>query len=275
MLTTVYLLFAQLIGCGAPPPTAAVVDVAPLDWTAPSLSAIPEGAEGDLIRRGRALSEQTATLLPNNVAGSLSCKNCHLGAGTTNGAIPWIGVAHRYPTYRARTGREDDLEDRINDCFERSLNGVALERGSAEMTAMVAYMGWLSAEVPADAPLAGVGVQRIQAADPPDATRGQAIYAKQCASCHQPNGQGLTLPDGTVPFPPLWGPRSFNIGAGMARLHTAAGFIQAAMPLGQGGSLTNQEAYDVALYVSTQDRPDYAGKEHDWPKGGRPDDARY
>jgi thiosulfate dehydrogenase len=76
-------------------------------------------------------------------------------------------------------------------------------------------------------------------------------------------------------FPALWGPRSFNIGAGMARLNTAAAFIKSSMPLGQGGSLTNQEAYDIAAYFTQQPRPDFKKKSQDWPKGDKPPDARY
>jgi len=47
------------------------------------------------------------------------------------------------------------------------------------------------------------------------------------------------------------------------------------MPLGQGGSLSDQEAYDIAVYFIQQPRPDFPGKEQDWPQGGKPDDARY
>ena len=74
----------------------------------------------------------------------------------------------------------------------------------------------------------------------------------------------------------------FNIGAGMARTYTAAAFVKRNMPiafgthfpLGQGG-LTDQEAVDVAEYFSHMPRPDFPDKVKDWPKGGKPADARY
>jgi thiosulfate dehydrogenase len=78
-----------------------------------------------------------------------------------------------------------------------------------------------------------------------------------------------------VLFPPLWGDGAFNIAAGMARLNTAAAFIKHNMPKGQEGTLTDQEAYDIASYVTQQPRRDYNKKHLDWPQGGRPADARY
>ena len=59
------------------------------------------------------------------------------------------------------------------------------------------------------------------------------------------------------------------------RLDTAAAFVKANMPLGQGGSLSDDDAYDVAAFFTRQPRPDFARKHLDWPKGGKPKDARY
>ena len=101
------------------------------------------------------------------------------------------------------------------------------------------------------------------------------VYAEKCASCHGADGQGKYGEQGQTFYPPLWGPRSFNIGAGMGRLNTAAAFVKANMPGGQGGTLTDQEAFDVAAYFTQQPRPDFADKDKDWPLGGKPKDARY
>ena len=49
--------------------------------------------------------------------------------------------------------------------------------------------------------------------------------------------------------------QSFNWGAGMANINNAAGFIKANMPLGQGGTLTDQQAWDVATFIDSHERP--------------------
>ena len=85
----------------------------------------------------------------------------------------------------------------------------------------------------------------------------------------------MRRPDGGYLIPALWGERSFSIGAGMARLSNAAAFVKANMPLGNGNNISDEEAFDVAAYFIDQPRPDFAAKHLDWPKGGKPADARY
>jgi thiosulfate dehydrogenase len=75
--------------------------------------------------------------------------------------------------------------------------------------------------------------------------------------------------------PALWGDGSYNIGAGMARLRTAASFIRHNMPFDKPGTLTDQQAYDVAAYVVSMARPDLPGKERDWADGNAPNDVPY
>lgn len=252
-------------------------DEAPETWTIapPDPTTIPDGAEGDAVRRGQELVMDTHRLLPDNVGNGLNCTNCHLAGGTTPKAAPFVGVVDHYPRYRARSGRVDDLQDRITGCFERSMDGVAPARDSDDMLALVAYMEWLSEPVPEGAVVADMGMPRISPPSEPDPARGEALYATKCASCHQADGGGLMGPEDQTVFPPLWGERSYNVGAGMARLHTAAAFVKWNMPLGQGGTLTDQEAYDLAAFFAYQERPDFDGKAADWPKGDKPDDARY
>lgn len=145
------------------------------------------------------------------------------------------------------------------------------------MVGILSYIWWLSKGVPTGMDVEGRGFQRIKlpGGNKPDAENGKAIYAAKCASCHGQEGQGMTGPKGEYLFPAVWGPNSFNIGAGMARLNNAAAFVKANMPLGQGNTLTDQEAFDVAAYFTQQPRPDFVTKSQDWPKGGKPADARY
>lgn len=255
-----------LAACQAPKDHAetSIVPFAP-----PSEESIPQDARGQEIRYGLQLVTETRTRLPEHVGNSLSCTNCHLEAGRKPKAAPFVGVYAAFPQYRARSARVDTLEDRINDCFQRSLDGKPLARDSREMRAMVTYMAWLSEGVPVGKQPEGSGIPKIKSGRKPDPEAGKALYAASCMACHGPDGAGM----GT--FPPLWGPHSFNLGAGMARLNTAAAFIKWNMPLGKGGSLSNEEAYDLAAYVLSHQRPDFAAKDLDWPQGGKPEDAPY
>jgi thiosulfate dehydrogenase len=103
-----------------------------------------------------------------------------------------------------------------------------------------------------------------------DAARGEQLYVdKTCATCHGMDGDGVGI------LPPLWGPRSYSIGASMARIERVASFIYHNMPQTAPGSLTPQEAWDLAAYVNGKPRPDSPAKELDWPVGGNPSDVPY
>jgi thiosulfate dehydrogenase len=159
------------------------------------------------------------------------------------------------------------IEDRVNDCFQRSLNGRAIAPDGRDMRAIVAYLAFLSRGVPAAAP--GPAAASPFAAMTADTTAGAKVFEQMCVACHGEQGQG------TPAAPPVWGPKSFNIGAGMARRFTAAAFIKANMPFATPGILTDQQALDVAAFLTTRPRPDFAGKQYDWPNGGAPPDAAY
>lgn len=239
-----------------------------IPFRVPQESEIRDSATLASIRRGRALFVHTSDSLPLNVAASLQCSNCHMDAGTRKDAMPMVGSYARFPQYRARSARLDRIEDRINDCFERSMNGRKLAWDGADMRDMVAYLAFLSIGFPVGVEMEGQGVPALEPL-PGDSTRGKEVFTTRCAICHGPDGNG------TVAAPPLWGPRSYNIGAGMARINTAARFIHHLMPQDRPRTLTPQQAFDVATFINTRPRPDFARKETDWPKGGAPPDVAY
>ena len=239
----------------------------------PSDSALQDHPDKDRITRGKEILLYTKKELPEYVGANMNCSNCHLQAGTIPTAMPFVGVRDRYPKYRDRSGKVDDLAERVNGCFERSMNGKILPTDSEDMKSILAYMNWISSEVEDGKQLKEAGLQKLSPLEP-NPENGKNLYTIKCASCHQLTGQGISAGD-VIVYPPLWGENSYNIGAGMARLHKAAAFIKWNMPLGQGGSLTDQEAYDIASYFIYQDRPDLAKKGGDWPKGNKPTDARY
>jgi len=235
----------------------------------PDPGAIPDAEENDVIRSGYEMVVDTQNHARSYVGNALNCTHCHLDAGRRLGAAPFVGLATLYPEYRTRNARMNRLEDRLNDCFERSMNGKPLPHGSQEQAALVAYITWLSQGVSKEAAQAWRGFPRIASTRPPDPLKGRALFAERCAACHGENGQGAAS------VPPLWGPRSYNVATGMARVSLAASFIKANMPLGQGGTLTDDVAYDLAAFINSQPRPDFARKAEDWPKGGRPADSPY
>lgn len=235
----------------------------------PDFADVPGGEIGAAIRRGRALTEHTRDSLPQFVGNGLRCTSCHLDGGTRRNVMSWVGVYARFPQYRSRSGAVIDLEERIGDCFERSLNGRSPAYDSREMRDMIAYMAWLSRGTPVGRETEGQGLPPL-APVKPDTAAGRQTFLAECARCHGVDGQGL-IPPAT----PLWGDRSYNIGAGMSRLRTAAAFIRAGMPYDRPNSLTPQQSYDVAAYMNAHSRPDLKGKEKDWPHGDPPPDVAY
>lgn len=167
------------------------------------------------------------------------------------------------------------------------MNGKALPLEGAAMKAMLTYIRFISAPERVGQPLDGRGAPALKlpavAADP---KHGRQVFAQSCAMCHGAEGQGQRL-DPTAAkragrrylFPPLWGPDSFNDGAGMARVITAAQFVHANMPLGttfEAPALSVADAFDVAGFVDDQPRPHKAGLEADYPDRARkPADAAY
>lgn len=251
-------------------------------FSTPRFANMLETANADQVVFGMRLITETKALLPNNVGNGLNCSSCHLNGGTVAKASPFVGVAAQFPRYAARPGREIDLEERINGCFKRSMNGKPVPKKSKEMQAMVAYFKWMNNGYKMDEKIPGRGIGKIDNTIVPDPANGKKLYQTQCAVCHGVNGEGVQKPDGSYVFPAVWGDESFNIGAGMARTYTAAAFIKSNMPMGHStrfplghGGLSDQEAVDVAEYFSHIKRPDFPEKMNDWPKGDKPKDARY
>ena len=211
--------------------------------------------------------EHTPDSLPGYVGSNLRCTSCHLDRGLRPNAAPLVGVLVRYPRYLERSGAVVPIEDRVNYCFTRSLAGRTLPAHSREMVDMVAYLAFISRDVGAR-PIAGEGMPKL-AMLATDTARGRDVYAANCARCHGVDGAGMAA------VPALWGAKSFSVGASMARLERAASFVRHNMPFDKPGTLTDQQAFDVAAYFQSHARPDSPGKEHDWPNGGAPVDVPY
>lgn len=263
-----------------------------IDRPAPSLDKLPKDAYGELVRYGHELTTRTFAVIGPEVrdrkmrlaGNNLACTSCHQNDATKPFAMPWVGVAATFPQYRAREDAISSVEERVNGCMERSMNGKPLALDSREMKAFAAYIHYMSRGVPIGAKLEGAGTKPIKAPDRrADLVAGETVYGEKCAVCHGVDGQGQRR--GTVGdaegyvFPPLWGKDTFNNGAGMNRMLTAAAFIRHNMPQGTTHAapvLSDAEAFDVAGYVLSKPRPIKAGLENDFPaRWNKPVDAAF
>jgi thiosulfate dehydrogenase len=239
----------------APSAPVAGAKATPATFQPPAEQALPEGEYGKVIRLGEQVFLHTNQFAKQYVGNDLSCANCHLDAGRQPNSAPlWAAFIH-YPAFRAKTGKVDTLASRIQGCFQFSMNGKAPPADDPVMTALQTYAYWLATGAPVGKPVAGSGYPKLaKAAQAPDYARGEKVYAANCALCHGADGLGQRAGDRQV-FPPLWGPRSFNWGAGMHQLSNASAFVKANMPLGKGGTLSDQDAWDVAYFMDAHERP--------------------
>jgi thiosulfate dehydrogenase len=237
-------------------------------WRPPVVDSTPDDPYEIAVYRGLAIMTHTRDSLPGYVGGNLNCTSCHLDEGRRANAAPLVGVFARYPRYMDRSGAVVPLEDRVNYCFTRSLAGSKLPSDSREMQDIIAYLSFISRGVPTGEHVRGEGMPKMPDLKG-DSSRGRALFVENCARCHGNNGGGMG------PIPALWGPKSFSIGASMARIERAASFIRHNMPFDRPGTLNFQQAFDLAAYVTSMSRPDSPGKETDWPNGGVPSDVPY
>ncbi|MEZ4917589.1 MAG: c-type cytochrome [Saprospiraceae bacterium] len=244
-------------------------------WTSPDWSLAEMDPDFEQISYGRELIINTADyfgpsglVLPGN-SNKLNCQNCHLDAGTKAFGNNYSKVASTYPKMRGRSGKEEGIPSRINGCFQRSLNGKPLAEDSKEMKAMVAYVNWLGTAVPKGDSPKGSGLVQLEFLDrPADPEKGAMLFAEKCASCHGQDGQGMPMPGSERSYPPLWGKDSYNQAAGLFRMSRFAGYVKANMPLGASyefPQLSDEEAWDLAAFVNSQDRPEHPFLETDWP----------
>lgn len=244
------LAAAVLLGAAAPPPAAPATT-----FTPPPDSAIPPGPFGQEVRLGENIFRYPATYAPHYVGNELRCSNCHFQAGRQAWVAPLWAAYVSFPTYRSKNGHVNTFAQRLQGCFHFSMNGKPPPLGGRVLVALESYAYFLARGLPIGVPPVGRGYPKLPPPPlPANFARGSLVFTKICATCHGPDGQG-TIVQGKVVFPPLWGPHSFNWGAGMASIKTAARFIHANMPFGRGGSLSTQQAWDVAAFVDSQVRP--------------------
>lgn len=245
VLLTAVLLAAAAGGANSTPRSQSAIDAS---------ATFPPGPEGAVLARARALLDHTATLLPKYVGGALTCSSCHIAAGTTPSAFSFLGTYARFPQYNPRAHRFIAVQDRIDECFLYSMSGKALPYTSPEMIAITAYIAWLSRGAVVGVGFPDVAPPAVVRPPAANAANGAKLYAANCTACHGANGAGVVNV-----FPPLWGPNSWNTGAGMHRTDTLATFIRANMPPNAATRLRTIEAVDIAAFILRQPRPKFHG----------------
>ena len=246
-------------------------------WIAPSLFTDnePQGEEREMVIYGEDIITNTSRYFgPHGsvaqITNGMNCQNCHLNAGKKNWGNNYSAVFSTYPKFRERSGAIETIYKRVSDCFERSLNGTALDSNSKEYQAIYAYIKWLGKDVKKGQKPVGSGIEKIsfmeRAAEP---SKGKGVYTAQCQSCHGANGEGLLSLNGvSYEYPPIWGEHSYNNGAGLYRISNFAGYVKNNMPFNlathNNPKLTTEEAWDVAAYVNSQPRPK-KDLSKDWP----------
>lgn len=246
-------------------------------WTAPSLftDKTLAGEQRALVIYGEELIANTSKYLgPHGsvaaITNGMNCQNCHLQGGKKEWGNNYGAVAANYPKFRDRSGSVESVYKRVSDCMERSLNGRAMDSTTREMRAMIAYIKWVGHEVPKDSTPKGAGIappKYMDRAASPE--KGATVYEARCQSCHGADGQGQLAADAkSYTYPPLWGPNSYNSGAGLFRLSRLAGYVRDNMPFQQAShqapALTDEECWDVAAYVNSRPRPS-KDLSKDWP----------
>jgi thiosulfate dehydrogenase len=245
----------SIAAANAPHATALTKPVEVKPFIPPQEKDIPDNQFGKMVKLGKKIFVQTGKYASKYVGNKMQCVNCHLGAGRLVNSAPLWAAWVRYPKYRGKNKMVNTMEERFQGCFRYSMNGTPPPSDSETLKALMSYSFWLASGAPTNINLPGRGYPKIAKPDKsPDYARGKKAFETNCAICHGSDGQGTTT-HGQYIFPPLWGKGSFNWGAGMHRINTAASFIRANMPLGKGGTLSVQQAWDVAYYINSHERP--------------------
>ena len=227
-------------------PTLQPAPAADLKYAPPRPQNAPEDLR-EAVMLGYNIINDTAQYAPDHVGNELSCATCHLEGGTSMVSISLVGAAATYPRFSASHGTSIDLAQKVQDCFARNLNATPPAHDSTAMQSVLAYLQWISKDIPVYASLPWALPAKLDSAHKPDAAAGQKVYAESCAACHGDAGDGS---------PPLWGKGAYTDGSTLHNIDTLAVFTHRFMPP-EAATLTPEQSLDVAAYVDGQPRPHF------------------
>lgn len=240
---------------GSSPPSTAELD--------------PDDPMTPFVEHGEDIFNDTNSMLTEEVGNELSCMSCHADGGLSKN-LSMVGVTKAYPKHQPREGTVLTLEERINSCMVRSMNGDKLDYDSEEMRSIVAYLSYISE---GSSKVEDIDLDKEENAaeeiPEPNVDNGEELYTqKNCLSCHATDGSGTGASSG----PALWGDHSFNDGASLSRIFVMADYIKNNMPPDDTNQLDDQEATDLAAFLLSRERPVWGGHDDDWPDGESPND---
>jgi thiosulfate dehydrogenase len=201
----------------------------------------------------------------------LSCTNCHMSVGDKQDAqgnrlkgtlhlgTSWA-MADMYDRF---TGLLLPFELRQMQCFINSSNGYKPNIADDVIRDVTAYSRFLAAAL--DLKIGNrydeQGVDEIPASDTgkqgDDYVRGETLFKQKCSACHGAQAMGLEV-NGQLIAPAIAGPNAWNMQSRNYFNYVSTilpGFICRNMPLGQEGTLDNQECRDIAFYIGNLPRP--------------------
>ncbi len=210
----------------------------------------PQDAPEDIreaVMLGYNIINDTAQYAAEYVGNELACATCHLEGGLSKASITLVGAAATYPRFLPSHGYSTDLALKVQDCFARNLNTTPPALDSKTMQAVLAYLQWISKDIPVYAKLPWALPAKLDSSHKPDAANGATVYTDSCAACHGDAGDGS---------PPLWGKGAYSDGSTMHNIATFAVFTHKFMPP-DAATLTPEQSLDVAAYVDGQPRPHF------------------
>ena len=135
----------------------------------------------DMIQKGRDITLNTYELLgPKFVSSKLHCSSCHLEAGGNPKASWWVNMGVEYKTKK-------NLQDRINQCFDRSMNGIPICNSEKEcnnnsiIESLITYMEWLTHRWKQKNSTTMRGFPKMAVVLEGDPVRGRAIFEQKCS----------------------------------------------------------------------------------------------
>jgi len=121
---------------------------------------LPSNAYGELVQQGRAIFVDTQKHAAEYVGNGMNCTNCHLDQGRKANSAPLWGAYPMYPAYRKKNDKVNSYAERVQGCFQFSMNGTPPAADSHVINALTAYSYWLSTGAPTGQELPGRRIRK-------------------------------------------------------------------------------------------------------------------